>query len=154
MGIASTIDIFKLIPHRHPFLLVDRILELEVDSSGTGIKAGIGIKNVSANEPYFGGQADPVMPSLLLLEGLAQTAAALLCMYHLSVGQPPVIYFMGIDKARLRRPVRPGETIHYCVKKIQSRGRVWRYRGQAIVGGTLAANAEFSAAISDNRPAG
>src|SRR5262245_29341159 len=71
------LDILKLIPHRHPFLLVDRIVEMESDSSG--IKSGIGIKNVSANEPYLAGQADPVMPPLLLLEGIAQTAAALLC---------------------------------------------------------------------------
>ena len=140
-------DILALLPHRHPFLFVDRIVKLESDSSGTGLKSGIGIKNVSANEPYFERQADPVMPPFLLLEGIAQTAAALLCMFHLSVGEPPLIYFMGIDKARLRRPVRPGEVIHYHVEKIQSRARFWRYRGQAIVDGALAANAEFSAII-------
>jgi 3-hydroxyacyl-[acyl-carrier-protein] dehydratase len=142
------IDILKLIPHRHPFLLVDRIVEMESDSSGAGIKSGIGIKNVSANEHYLAGQADPVMPPLLVLEGIAQTAAALLCMYHLAVGEPPLIYFMGIDKARFRRLVRPGEVIHYHVEKTHSRGRVWRYRGRAIVEGALAAHAELSAVIA------
>jgi 3-hydroxyacyl-[acyl-carrier-protein] dehydratase len=85
---------------------------------------------------------------MLLIEGMAQTAGAL-CMHNLAVKEPPLVYFMGIDKARLRGQVVPGNVVHYRVKKIQSRGRVWRYRGRAIVNDTLVAQAEFSAVIVD-----
>jgi 3-hydroxyacyl-[acyl-carrier-protein] dehydratase len=138
----ETTDILKLLPHRYPFLLVDRLVDMDGDSSATGIK------NVTIDEPYFQGSFpnNPVMPTMLLLEGMAQTAGAL-CMHHLKVKEPPLIYFMSIDKARLRRPVRPGDTVHYRVEKIRSRERVWRYRGRAVVDGTLVAQAEFSAAI-------
>ena len=84
------------------------------------------------------------MPTTLLIEGMAQTAGAL-CMHNLNVKEPPLIYFMSIDKARLRQPVRPGEVVYYRVEKVRSRGPVWRYRGQAIVNGVLLARAEFSA---------
>jgi 3-hydroxyacyl-[acyl-carrier-protein] dehydratase len=138
----ETTDILKVLPHRYPFLLVDRIVDMDGDSSATGIK------NVTMNEPYFQGSFpnNPVMPTTLLLEGLAQTAGAL-CMHHLKVNETPLLYFMSIDKARLRHSVRPGDVVHYRVKKIRSRGRVWRYRGRAVVNGTLVARAEFSAAI-------
>jgi 3-hydroxyacyl-[acyl-carrier-protein] dehydratase len=138
----ETTDILKLLPHRYPFLLVDRIIDMHDDISATGIK------NVTMNEPYLQGHFpdNPIMPTTLLLEGLAQTAGAL-CMHHLKVEEPPLIYFMAIDKARLRRAVRPGDVIHYRVEKIRNRGRVWRYRGRAVVEGTLVAQAEFSAAI-------
>jgi len=142
LGRMETTDILKLLPHRYPFLLVERLVDIDGDSSATGIK------NVTIDEPYFQGSFpnNPVMPTMLLLEGMAQTAGAL-CMHHLKVKEPPVIYFMSIDKARLRHPVRPGDTIHYRVEKIRSRGVVWRYRGRAVVDGTLVAQAEFSAAI-------
>jgi 3-hydroxyacyl-[acyl-carrier-protein] dehydratase len=138
----ETTDILKLLPHRYPFLLVDRIIDMDGDSSATGIK------NVTMNEPYFQGHfpGKPVMPTMLLLEGMAQTAGAL-CMHHLQVKEPPLIYFMAIDKARLRRLVGPGDVVHYRVAKIRNRGRVWRYRGQAVVNGLVVAQAEFSAAI-------
>ena len=139
---AETNDIFKLLPHRYPFLLVDRIIDMDGDRSATGIK------NVSANEPYFQGHfpRNPIMPGMLLIEGLAQTAGAL-CMSHLDVKEPPLVYFMGIDKARFRHPVMAGDTVHYYVQKIRNRGSVWRYRGQALVAGTLVAEAEISAVI-------
>jgi 3-hydroxyacyl-[acyl-carrier-protein] dehydratase len=142
LGRMETTDILKVLPHRYPFLLVDRIVDMDGDISATGIK------NVTTDEPYFQGSFpnNPVIPTTLLLEGLAQTAGAL-CMHHLKVNEPPLIYFMSIDKARLRRSVRPGDVVHYRVEKIRSRGRVWRYRGRAIVDGTLVAQAEFSAAI-------
>ena len=103
----ETTDILKLLPHRYPFLLVDRIVDVDGDSSATGIK------NVTMNEPYFQGHfpGNPIMPTMLLLEGIAQTAGAL-CMHHLKVKEPPLIYFMSIEKARLRRQVRPGDNIH------------------------------------------
>jgi 3-hydroxyacyl-[acyl-carrier-protein] dehydratase len=138
----ETTDILKVLPHRYPFLLVDRIVNMDGDSSATGIK------NVTINEPYFQGSfpGNPVMPTMLLIEGMAQTAGAL-CMHHLQVDEPPLIYFMSIDKARLRRLVRPGDIVSYHVEKIRSRGPVWRYRGEATVNGVLVARAEFSAAI-------
>jgi 3-hydroxyacyl-[acyl-carrier-protein] dehydratase len=141
---AETNDLFKLLPHRYPFLLVD---DMDGDRSATGIK------NVSVNEPYFQGHfpRNPIMPGMLLIEGLAQTAGAL-CMSNLEVKEPPLVYFMAIDKARFRRPVVPGDILHYHVQKIRSRGRVWRYRGQALVGGTLVAEAEISAVIVEHEP--
>ena len=143
LGRTETTDILKLLPHRYPFLLVDRIVEMDGDRSATGIKT------VSVNEPYFQGHFphNPVMPGMLLVEGMAQTAGAL-CIRHLKeFEKPPLIYFMSIDRARFRHPVVPGDTIHYRVQKIRNRGRVWRFRGQALVDSTLVAEAEVSAVI-------
>jgi 3-hydroxyacyl-[acyl-carrier-protein] dehydratase len=142
LGTAEPADILKLLPHRYPFLLVDRIIDMDGDRSA------IGIKNVTANEPYFQGHfpGNPVMPGVLIIEGMAQTAGAL-CMRHLDVQPPPLVYFMSIDKARFRRPVFPGDTLHYHVQKMRNRGRVWRFRAQAQVDGNLVAEAEVSAVI-------
>jgi len=142
LGKAEPADILKLLPHRYPFLLVDRIIDMDGDQSA------IGIKNVTANEPYFQGHfpGNPVMPGVLIIEGMAQTAGAL-CMSHIDLQAAPLVYFMSIDKARFRRPVFPGDTIHYHVQKIRNRGRVWRFRGQAHVDGNLVAEAEVSAVI-------
>lgn len=141
----ETADVMKLLPHRYPFLLVDRIVDMDGDRSATGIK------NVTANEPYFQGHFpdNPVMPGVLLIEGMAQTAGALCMRLQDDFDEPPLVYFMAIDKARFRRPVIPGDTIHYHVQKMRNRGRVWRFRGQAVVDGNVVAEAEVSAVIVD-----
>jgi 3-hydroxyacyl-[acyl-carrier-protein] dehydratase len=142
LATAETVDIMKLLPHRYPFLLVDRIVDMDADNSATGIK------NVSVNEPYFQGHfpGNPVMPGVLMIEGMAQTAGAL-CMRHLDLERVPLTYFMSIDKARFRRPVFPGSTIYYHVQKIRNRGKVWRFKCQAVVDGALVSDAEISAVI-------
>jgi 3-hydroxyacyl-[acyl-carrier-protein] dehydratase len=147
LGTADIGRILKLLPHRYPFLLVDRIVEMDADNSA------VGIKNVTYNEPHFQGHfpGAPVMPGVLLIEGMAQTAGAL-CVANLgddAVAPPPLVYFMTIDKARFRRPVVPGDVLHYHVKKIRNRGKVWRFRCEAKVEGEVAAEAEISAMIVD-----
>ena len=142
---ADIADIMRLLPHRYPFLLVDRIIDMDGDRSA------IGIKNVTANEPYFQGHFpdNPVMPGVLLIEGMAQTAGALCMRFLDEFKEPPLVYFMAIDKARFRRPVIPGDTIHYHVQKIRHRGRVWRFGARAMVDDNIVAEAEVSAVIID-----
>ena len=140
---ADIATILKALPHRYPFLMVDRIRDMRGDDFA------IGIKNVTYNEPQFLGHfpENPVFPGVLMIEGMAQTAGAL-CMRHIEeFKEPPLVYFMAIDKARFRRPVVPGDTVHYHVQKIRNRGRVWRFKTQAVVDGNLVAEAEVSAVI-------
>ena len=140
---ADITRVMKLLPHRYPFLLVDRIDEMDGDNSA------VGLKNVTINEPFFPGHfpEHPIMPGVLIIEGLAQTAGAL-CVHSLGeTYTPQVVYFMGIDKAKFRRPVHPGDTLYYHVRKIRSRGRAWRFYGEAKVNGQVVAEAELSAAI-------
>ncbi len=145
LGTADIMRVLRLLPHRYPFLMVDRIIDMDGDNSGTGIK------NVTINEPYFQGHfpSFPVMPGVLLIEGIAQTAGAL-CVASLGEDyEPQLVYFMAIDRARFRRPVVPGDTVHFHVTKKRNRGRVWRFEGQAKVNGQLVAEAEVSAMIVD-----
>lgn len=142
-------QILKKLPHRYPILLVDRVLEIEQHKR---IKA---LKNVTINEPFFQGHFPqfPVMPGVLIIEGLAQTAGAL-CVH--SLGQDykaELVYFMAIDRAKFRKPVLPGDQIHYHVKKIRNRGRVWRFFGEAKVDGKTVAEAEVSAMLADSADA-
>ena len=142
---ADIARVLKLLPHRYPFLMIDRIIEMDGDRSC------IGIKNVTINEPYFQGHfpSFPVMPGVLIIEGMAQTAGAL-CVD--SIGEkyePSLVYFLGIDDAKFRKPVVPGDTIHYHVRKIRNRGPVWRFKAEAYVDGNLVAEAEVSAMITD-----
>ena len=143
LGTLESADIMRLLPHRYPFLLVDRIIDMDGDRSATGIK------NVTANEPFFQGHipGNPIMPSVLLIEGMAQTAGALCISFGGDLKKAPLVYFMAIDKARFRRPVFPGDIIFYHIKKMRGRGRVWRFRAQAIVNSSLVAEAEISAVL-------
>ena len=142
---ADIARVMKLLPHRYPFLMIDRIIEMDGDNSG------IGIKNVTINEPYFQGHFPqfPVMPGVLLIEGLAQTAGALAAASLGHDYEAHVVYFMGIDRAKFRRPVVPGDQVRYHVVKKRSRGRVWRFFGEVKVEGKVVAEAEVSAMIVD-----
>lgn len=140
--------IMEMIPHRYPFLLVDRVLEMVPGESA------IGLKNVTMNEPHFPGHFPhmPVMPGVLIVEAMAQTAA-LVVVESLgeSANDDKVVYFMTIDNARFRKPVTPGDSLHIHVEKVQSRGPVWKFKGQAKVNGKVHAEATFSAIIADRK---
>ena len=137
--------IMSMIPHRYPFLLVDRVIDLVKGESATGIK------NVSINEPYFQGHfpSHPVMPGVLIVEAMAQTAGVVV-IHSLEVDdQPNVVYFMSIENARFRKPVTPGDTLHIHVTKRAQRGKAWKFSGQAKVDGSVVSDASFSAMIVD-----
>jgi 3-hydroxyacyl-[acyl-carrier-protein] dehydratase len=141
--------LLKSLPHRYPFLLVDRIVEANGDESC------IGIKNVSVNEPQFQGHFPerPVMPGVLMIEGMAQTAGAL-CINAIAGGvKPPLVYFMTIEKAKFRKPVLPGDRIEYHMQKLNRRRTIWWYSGRAMVDGTLVCEAEISAMLVLEEPA-
>lgn len=145
LGTADILRVMKLLPHRYPFLMVDRIIDMDRDESAVGIKA------VSMNEPFFQGHFPgfPIMPGVLIVEGLAQTAGALCVSNYDTSYKPQLVYFMGIDRAKFRKPVLPGDLLHYHVKKIRSRGKAWRFYGEARVNGQIVAEAEISALILD-----
>ncbi len=145
LATADINRLMKLLPHRYPFLLVDRMYDMDRDVTA------VGVKNVTINEPFFQGHFPqfPVMPGVLIIEGLAQTAGAL-CVHSLGAEyKPQIVYFMGIDNAKFRKPVFPGDQLHYHVRKIRSRGRAWRFFGEAKVNGAVVAEAEISAMIVD-----
>ena len=137
--------VMTAIPHRYPFLLIDRVIDIVLGESATGIK------NVSANEPYFAGHFPnhPVMPGVLIIECMAQTSAVLVVRTLGSEAAGKVVYFMSIDGAKFRKPVVPGDRMHVEVVRKQRRGPVWKFQGFAKVDGVVVAEAVYSAMIMD-----
>jgi 3-hydroxyacyl-[acyl-carrier-protein] dehydratase len=135
-------QILKALPHRYPFLMVDRITQVRGDDFA------VGIKNVTFNEPQFQGHfpGNPVFPGVLILEGMAQTAGVI-CV-RASDQHAGLVYFLTIDKAKFRKPVVPGDVLEYHVTKIKHRRNMWWYRGEAMVGGHVVAEAELGAMIA------
>jgi 3-hydroxyacyl-[acyl-carrier-protein] dehydratase len=145
----ETFDILRLLkslPHRYPFLMVDRVVEARGD------EFGIGIKNVSINEPQFQGHFPerPVMPGVLLIEGMAQTAGVLCVNAHSPGKKPPLVYFMSIDKAKFRKPVTPGDRVEFHMTKTNRRRTMWWYQGRAFVEGVLVCEAEIAAMLAES----
>jgi len=145
LAAADIAKILQALPHRYPFLMVDRIRDIDGDDFG------IGIKNVTFNEPHFEGHfpGHPVMPGVLLIEGMAQTAGALCVLAQGLSGPPKLVYFMTIDNAKFRKPVIPGDTVEYHVRKIRRRSNIWKFAAEAKVAGVLVAEAEVSAMLVD-----
>lgn len=140
MGIAA---ILNTLPHRYPFLLIDKVVRIQGDDFG------VGIKNVTANEPQFMGHfpGNPVMPGVLMIEGMAQTGGVLALANQGAAGK--VVFFMTIDKAKFRRPVVPGDVVEYHMTKFAKKRNIWFYRGEAYVDGKLVAEAELSAMLAN-----
>jgi len=139
------VRLMEMIPHRYPMLMIDRVINVEPNVSATGLK------NVSINESFFQGHFPkrPVMPGVLIIESMAQTAAVLVVQTLGKDAEGKLVYFMTIDEARFRKPVTPGDTLHIHVTKLQQRRNVWRFRGEAKVNGTLCAEATYAAMILD-----
>ncbi len=139
-------ELYKYIPHRHPFLLVDRIIEIEA------YKMAVGIKNVTGSEYYFPGHfpGRPVMPGVLIIEALAQTAAVL-AIYSSPKDEGSLIYFAGIDNARFKKPVIPGDLLHLEIEVVKTKSRLWKVKGRALVDGTLVCEAGLTAMVTADR---
>lgn len=140
----STLDIMKLLPHRYPFLLVDKITEFEAG------KRIAGVKNVTINEPFFQGHfpGHPIMPGVLILEAMAQVGGIFAFLGN-EVDENQVTYFLGIDKAKFRKPVLPGDVMHLDLELLKVRRGVYCFKGKAMVDGKLVAEAELKATFVD-----
>jgi 3-hydroxyacyl-[acyl-carrier-protein] dehydratase len=145
---AVSIDvkgIMRMIPHRPPFLMIERVEQMRTDIEATGVKM------VSVSEPYFQGHfaSDPVMPGVLIIEAMAQTAAVLVVHTLGAAFEGKLVYFMSVDACRFRKPVVPGDELRLHVTKDRSRGMIWKFNGVALVGGQKVAEATFAAMIRD-----
>ena len=143
---AEIATILEALPHRYPFLMVDRVTGMHAD------EVAVGIKNVTINEPQFLGHfpGQPVFPGVLMIEGMAQTAGVLCILSRAERGRPKAVYFLTVDKAKFRKPVVPGDTIEYHMKKMSRRKNMWWFRGEARVAGQIVAEAEVGAMLVDS----
>lgn len=137
------LELMKLLPHRYPFLLLDRIVDVDGDNSATGIK------NVTYNEPHFQGHfpGQPVMPGVLIVEAMAQVAGAI-SLRAAGSDKPSLVYFLTIDDAKFRKPVVPGDRLEVKVRKIKKRGNIVRFACEAFVDATMVAEAEIQAMLA------
>jgi 3-hydroxyacyl-[acyl-carrier-protein] dehydratase len=147
---TATVDIeriMKMLPHRYPFLLIDRLYNLNGEESGSALK------NVTINEPFFQGHfpGRPVMPGVLQIEAMAQTAGAIVLSHLGDAMAGKLVFFMSIDKARFRRPVGPGDQLHFHAKLLQKRPPVWKYQVEGHVDGKKVSEAEIGAMLMDER---
>lgn len=149
LGVADIGRIMRCIPHRYPFLMIDRVVDIEKGVGATGIK------NVSINEQFFAGHfpGHPVMPGVLIIESMAQTAAVLVVETLGPESEGKLVYFMMVEGAKFRRPVQPGDQMRVHVRKERNRGSVWKFTAEAKVDGVVVAEAAFSAMIRDARAA-
>jgi len=138
-------EIKRMIPHRYPFLLIDRVVNIEAG------EAAVGVKNVTCNEPHFEGHfpGQPVMPGVLIVEAMAQSAAVLVVRTMGMIDHDLLVYFMSIESSKFRRTVVPGDVLELHVQVTRHRGKVWRFRGEGRVGDSLCAEAEFTAMIME-----
>jgi 3-hydroxyacyl-[acyl-carrier-protein] dehydratase len=137
--------VLQMIPHRYPFLMIDRVDDVITD------KSAVGVKNVTINEPFFQGHfpSEPVMPGVLIIEAMAQTAAVLVVHTLGKAFEGKLVYFMSVDSARFRKPVVPGDQLRIHVVKDRHRGMVWKFNAEAKVDGVLVAEATYAAMILD-----
>jgi 3-hydroxyacyl-[acyl-carrier-protein] dehydratase len=138
-------QILKMLPHRYPFLMIDRLEEIVGDESA------VGIKNVTANEPFFQGHfpGKPIMPGVLIVEAMAQTAAVLVVNSIGKQVEGSLVYFMSVENARFRKMVVPGDQLRVHVERIHKRGNVWKFKGEGRVDGVICAEATYTAMIVD-----
>lgn len=144
LQVADIMQILDLLPHRYPFLLVDKIIDIDGDRSC------IGIKNVTFNEPQFTGHfpSRPIFPGVFLIEAMAQTAGAICVKAKMAEqAKPKQVFFMTIDKVKFRKPVEPGDRVEFHMKKLNNRRNMWWYKGEAKVDGQLVCEAEVSAML-------
>ncbi|MCB1387457.1 MAG: 3-hydroxyacyl-ACP dehydratase FabZ [Nitratireductor sp.] len=144
IGRLEVTELFRLLPHRYPFLLIDRIEKIDGDNSA------VGIKNVTVNEPHFTGHfpGEPIMPGVLIVEAMAQTAGAISAKAH-SEGEGKLVYFMTIDECRFRKPVVPGDRLELHVRKTKQRGSIFKFDCHAEVDGQKVAEAKIGAMMVD-----
>lgn len=145
IGSYGILQIMQSIPHRFPFLMIDRVVDIRLDHSA------VGIKNVSINENHFQGHfpSEPVMPGVLIVESMAQTAAVLVVATLGEAFKGKLVYFMSVEGAKFRRPVVPGDQLFVHVTKVQRRMSVWKFAAQAKVDGVTVAEATYAAMIRD-----